>query len=166
MFYDLGLRIAFIHVPRTGGVAVTVAFRPVLGLGGGCDLGVRRHLSANDMRAVIGPDADGLRWFAIYRPFGEIRASFERLLLRDRERERRGARFSASWSRILHASDPMAAAWDEAGWPETEKEWWEFWIGAERDIILLDFQRLKDDLAALCRSLRLPLVELPRRRVN
>lgn len=167
MFYDLALRIAFIHIPRTGGVAVTMAFRPLLGLGGGWDLGALRHLCYRDMQAVIGPDSAPLRWIAIYRPLDHIRASFTRLVERDRAALQNGAVFSPSWTSILTSDDPVGTAWQRGRWPNTENEWWRFWLGPEpAKITVLDFRSLKEDLPALCRAWQIPEVILPEQRVN
>lgn len=169
MFYDLGYRIAFVHIPRTGGVALTLAFRDILGLGGGWDLGVRRHLPLRDLVAYLGPDAHGLRFFTVWRDPREIKESFGRLIARDLAALDRGASFSPSWTMVLTARDPVAATWRLAGWPDVSDEtaWRSFWLGdGSPPVRLLRFSSLVADLTGLCKEWRLPPVRMPDGRMN
>jgi hypothetical protein len=168
MFYDLGLRVAFIHIPRSSGVAVTLAFKPIIGLGGGIDLGVMRHKRRLGMEALLA--GEDVRFFAVYREFTEIVASWRRLIMRDRDLLERGAAegFSEQWKSILRAPDPVAESWRRAGWPDTEYDWWRFWLDGRHGHAtrILRFHCLADDLRSLCREWNLPMVALPSERVN
>lgn len=170
MFYDLDLKIGFIHIPRTGGVAITQAFKPYLGLGGGWDLGVMRHLPLQAMQNLL-KDAS-IRYFTVIRPFDAILDSYQQLIARDRYRlltdPEAQASFSQNWKQILLAEKPLLETWKQAGWPTDENQWWEFWLKGNPavEVRKLRFECLHDDLFRLCLEWQLPPVELPKDKMN
>ncbi|WP_347245391.1 hypothetical protein [Thermogutta sp.] len=124
MFYDLGYRVGSIHVPRTGGTAISIAFRPFLGVGSGWDLGRLRHLPASAMVRLLGIDCEGMRFFAVHRPFKEIKASLQKLIDRDRNllESGQGHMFSPSWKEVLRSPEPLEYMFALTMWPTYEQE--------------------------------------------
>lgn len=168
MFYDLGLKIAFIHVPRTAGVAISFAFKPHLGHGSGWDLANLRHLSYRAMTTMLRLWKEPIRFFTVIRPFSDIIESYRRLIERDKQLLLTGTTcFSEAWKSILLSHDPLAETFRRTGWPTEENAWWRFWLGdANSKIRTLNFDTLDDDLAELCRDWNLPPLTLPPKWVN
>ncbi|MGB9592073.1 MAG: hypothetical protein ACPL1K_06115 [Candidatus Kryptoniota bacterium] len=166
MFYSFDYRVGFIHIPRTGGCAISLAFRPYLYFGSGWDLGVRRHLSAKAMTALLGADAPRLRWFGVYRPFAEILESLQRLIELDRQRLLPDkVMIPSPWRSVLEHEDPIKYMFQRNQWPMTEKEWYDYWTSG-LPVRLLNFHNLREELDVLCKEWSLPNIELPTERVN
>jgi len=168
MFYDLGLKIAFIHVPRTAGVAITLAFKPHLGHGSGWDLANLRHLSYHGMTTKLRLQKEPIRFFTVFRPFSDIVESYRRLIERDKQLLLTGTTcFSEAWKSILLTDDPIEETFRRTGWPTEENAWWRFWLGhANSKIRTLNFHTIEHDLAELCRDWNLPPIKLAAEKVN
>lgn len=182
MFYDLKHRIGFIHIPRTGGVAISLGFLPHLSVGSGWDLGRLRHLPLFELCRLLGPDAEGMRWFTIYRPLNDILASYSRLVAKERKVLSAGGVLPKSWEQVVQSPDPLQEVWKRNGWPTTEPQWMAWWTspiivgqdGEQRchhpshplELEVLPFSSLEAGLEALCRKWHMPTIKLPPHRIN
>ena len=178
MFYDYSHRIAFVHIPRSGGVAISLAFLPYLSVGSGWDLADMRHLPYSNMVTLLGAGAGAVRWFSVYRPLAEIRESFERFLHRERQAVLEAVDgcdgVSPNWSTGIQKHHTAREIWEQNGWPwDNENEWLKFWIGEMEDwdgkkanMKLLKFHNLKEDLEILKQEWHLPDMQLPASTVN
>jgi hypothetical protein len=80
MIYDLRAGIAFIHIPRTAGVAITTALRDRLPEPA-VDTVMQRHMRAVDLKLLLGDSWERLYRFAVIRNPWEIVASDWRLTI-------------------------------------------------------------------------------------
>lgn len=162
MIYDYGLNLIFIHIPRSAGCSISFALLPYMTLGGCWDLADRRHLPANVIKKIVGPDFYRMHKFYVYRPLSEILVSFTQfiarqrfLLLHDPEAQ---TLFSSEWKSILEMElddeELRSYIWKRNGWPEEEEEWLNFWIGDIDDDnwTRLDFHNLEYDWRQFCLS--------------
>lgn len=151
MFYDFAQRIAFIHVPRTGGIAISLAARSSLRPEFSCwDVGAFRHISYYHLRCLFNDRADYFRYFAVYRKFDEILESLGKLI---EENKRllleQNAVFPREWKSVLSAYDPVDFMFEQNCWPKRESEWWSYWlkdIDGTSNIRVLDFYNLRSEI--------------------
>jgi hypothetical protein len=165
MWYLQAYRTAFIHIPRTGGMALSLAVKPLIGLGDGWDLGHLRHLPYSTMAAMLG--RTDWTWIACYRPLTEIRESLLAMVQRDRLRIG-NAPFAPEWLDVLQSSDPLGTIWERNEWPEDDEAWKSYWIGdcPAESLVIMNFERLADDWADVSRGMLGQELPLPPERVN
>jgi hypothetical protein len=169
MFYDIGRKLAFIHVPRSAGCSISLSYVPYLTLGGCIDLAHGRHLAIRGLKARLGHDANKMTFFAVKRDFDEIFESFIKFVGRERELlkdETNEINFSFEWKSLLllDISDEALTRliWYRNRWPITKDEWNKYWFDHD-NLIVLNYYDLQNEWDAFCDEyigFRIPLLKV------
>lgn len=168
MIVDVQNRFVFIHIPRTAGISISMSLKPHVSASAIIDTWIGRHMTAAQIKSMIGALWDQCFRFCIWRPVDEIKTSFHRLV-------------AQAWARRDHIRDPLwlnfvsqnhdlsaDQLWTSIGWPSDEEDWRSLWLtdhGADLGVTVYDFCTLRDAWPDICRNCHLP-VNIPLLHLN
>lgn len=157
MFADLERSVCFIHVPRTGGTALTLWYaKYVAGLSSIVCLGAKKHLTYTETVALCGDSFEHV--FCIYRPFAAIVQSFYHLIEKDyKVRTVLIEPWRSTVIKCYQIKDPYQrwlAAWPQC--KDAESTYFHFMAGAPESAKAVVFDELPHSWPKVCKLFGFP----------